>query len=605
PTVHHFVLTVPRKDVGGKNSSNPQASIHNAPIRRDGGGDKGNRSSRGAGGSGGGGAGRDGRRGSFPLAVDRKNNLVLHAACATVWRRVETDGAASGNAAANNTDGDVSTTGTVAYLPRCVCAMSFDPLFDTLRAVALARGGFAEEGRTLMLDGGGGRGGGGGTGGNRLAPLHGLGGSGPGRSSSKHDASVDAGADAPKSKAAEWGLGDAATLQAPPFPLPILFPPSAGPGSGPVVGTLKGKTGLTADALSALSAPPPPPALLQSISAPESAGWGGEGSSGRGSGSVGGGGWSTFGLPPLMPLDHPVEPLFQALSADNVLTALSALICERPVVVTCSVRSLLSVAVCSLKALLHPLGWHHAYAPLLPAAEVVPFWKAKLSLDRKNAASQVHAQSPARIAPPNWRGKGRCTEPPSPPVNESPERHRGSSQTAFLVGLDADLVEMAVARGAVGKRRGGSGGKKGWVWGVRSTDSCMLSVDESETDKAGITTTKPSSAVLEGVRCMLSQSVHVDLDHDEITWPTQDPATPRSSSDPAGANGPAQQQQQQSRRESVSADNDQGGVFGTVAVAGNRGGAPPAWPAEAAWRARRVMQAILFPEFQTFDAVSI
>lgn len=378
PTVHHFVLTVPRKDVGGKNSSNPQASIHNAPIRRDGGGDKGNRSSRGAGGSGGGGAGRDGRRGSFPLAVDRKNNLVLHAACATVWRRVETDGAASGNAAAkstmaesnargvgpnvSNTDGDVSTTGTVAYLPRCVCAMSFDPLFDTLRAVALARGGFAEEGRTLMLDGGGGRGGGGGTGGNRLAPsaapssrrgsavststissfgsasswssLHGLGGSGPGRSSSKHDASVDAGADAPKSKAAEWGLGDAATLQAPPFPLPILFPPSAGPGSGPggpglsgfgggaglygpwpagVVGTLKGKTGLTADALSALSAPPPPPALLQSISAPESAGWGGEGSSGRGSGSVGGGGWSTFGLPPLMPLDHPVEPLFQVL----------------------------------------------------------------------------------------------------------------------------------------------------------------------------------------------------------------------------------------------------------------------------------------------------
>lgn len=53
-----------------------------------------------------------------------------------------------------------------------------------------------------------------------------------------------------------------------------------------------------------------------------------------------------------------------------MLLALSALMCERPVLVTCSVRSLLSVAVSSLKALLHPLGWHHAYAPLLPAAEV-------------------------------------------------------------------------------------------------------------------------------------------------------------------------------------------------------------------------------------------
>lgn len=32
------------------------------------------------------------------------------------------------------------------------------------------------------------------------------------------------------------------------------------------------------------------------------------------------------------------------------------------------------MSVSSLKALLHPLGWHHAYAPLLPAAEVVYFF---------------------------------------------------------------------------------------------------------------------------------------------------------------------------------------------------------------------------------------
>ncbi|CAN0520726.1 unnamed protein product, partial [Ectocarpus sp. 8 AP-2014] len=70
-------------------------------------------------------------------------------------------------------------------------------------------------------------------------------------------------------------------------------------------------------------------------------------------------------------LYYSVTNISQALSSDNVLLALSALMCERPVLVTCSVRSLLSVAVSSLKALLHPLDWHHAYAPLLPAAEVI------------------------------------------------------------------------------------------------------------------------------------------------------------------------------------------------------------------------------------------
>lgn len=75
---------------------------------------------------------------------------------------------------------------------------------------------------------------------------------------------------------------------------------------------------------------------------------------------------------------HGTRRLRQALSADNVLLALSALLCERPVVVTCSVRSLLSLGVCSLKALLHPLGWHHVYAPLLPATEVLGRRKAPL-----------------------------------------------------------------------------------------------------------------------------------------------------------------------------------------------------------------------------------
>ncbi|CAN0482437.1 unnamed protein product, partial [Laminaria digitata] len=143
-------------------------------------------------------------------------------------------------------------------------------------------------------------------------------------------------------------------------------------------------------------------------------GGGGWGWRGGGEGGGGGGGeemeegWSSFGLPPLVPLDHPVEPLFQALSADNVLLALSALLCERPVLVTCSVRSLLSLAVSSLKALLHPLGWHHAYSPLLPAAELVSFWKSKVALDKRTALFQGRSGSPPRLTPQQWGGgRGR------------------------------------------------------------------------------------------------------------------------------------------------------------------------------------------------------
>ncbi|CAN0549533.1 unnamed protein product, partial [Ectocarpus sp. 12 AP-2014] len=172
---------------------------------------------------------------------------------------------------------------------------------------------------------------------------------------------------------------------------------------------------------------------------------------GGGSGDRIAGGLSAFGLPPLVPLDHPVEPLFQALSSDNVLLALSALMCERPVLVTCSVRSLLSVAVSSLKALLHPLDWHHAYAPLLPAAEVVPFWRSKVALDKKTALNHGRSGSPPRITPGSWGASGRGGRgspgggggpPPTPRVRATP----------FLVGLDGELVRMAM-------RKGGSSGK--------------------------------------------------------------------------------------------------------------------------------------------------
>lgn len=269
-------------------------------------------------------------KGSFPLAIDRENNLVLHAACATVWRKLERrdeeeEDATTEKKYKGKRGGKGELIETTAYVPRCVCALSFDPLFDTLRAVALARGGFPEEGRALMLggvgDGAGGRslpGGGGGA-------------------------------------TVQWGLGDAATLQAAPPPLPIISAPLAPP--APTLPTIfapatrvarspTGRRGIGAGAGTAAGGggglPARAPPLVLAISAAESTGGWSVESEGDSSvwsiGTVEMGAkaaakeaaraaareaeegkrsgmepdrWSSFGLPPLVPLDHPVEPLFQ------------------------------------------------------------------------------------------------------------------------------------------------------------------------------------------------------------------------------------------------------------------------------------------------------
>lgn len=352
--MHHFVLTVPRKHADASPSGSPTRTGGGVGGRREG-------SAPGGGGGGGGGSNtrnnikkglrggvRDGKRGPFPLAVDKENNLVLHAACATVWRRVDTPPAGDGGGGKKKVGSTSATTGadigagsdddgsgagsgnpaTVAYLPRCVCAMSFDPLFDTLRAVALARGGFPEAGRALMVgtggsegSGGGGVAGSGGGGGGTTAMTTVRSGNTGGSALSGGKIRVKTGGvpatgKADARKVAKWGLGDAATLQAAPFPLPIFFPPSGPAAVGPRWPGVPeaGSSPLTPASLKALPQQAPIPArptLVQTASAPESVGgWRSE-AAGSGSGSVGGGGWSSFGLAPLMPLDHPVEPLFQ------------------------------------------------------------------------------------------------------------------------------------------------------------------------------------------------------------------------------------------------------------------------------------------------------
>lgn len=281
------------------------------------------------------------------MAVDRSSNIVLHGSCSTVWHKVEDGG---GSFSSDEEDSDDSSSGdpgaaaaTTAYVPRCVCALSFDPLFDTLRAVALARGGYPEAGRALMVGGGGGEGGTGGgrgAGGTGGEPAAAAGQDDHGRSSSsgggrsKDEAGKVAGGvgavdeeEGSKEGSLEWGLGDTATLKAGRPPLPILPPPP--PGQGPTLPTLFAPSTVR-DAPGSggrgerLDVPP----LVQSISAPDSMGWSSAGEGGwsteeegtrqeqapgpgRGATTPGAGGWSSFGLPPLVPLDHPVEPLFQ------------------------------------------------------------------------------------------------------------------------------------------------------------------------------------------------------------------------------------------------------------------------------------------------------
>lgn len=333
-------------------------------------------------------------KGAFPLAIDRQSNIVLHAACSTVWRKVQDP---SGNAKDDNVTSSTSssslsrTTSTPArggstaaaaaaagpgqggkagsglrgeiaamYVPRCVCALSFDPLFDTLRAVALARGGFPEAGRALMLEGTGtaggvgrkmtgavsanpdgsrpdrnsstdrkysndldGRGGVSGAGG--VPTGGGDFGAGGIRSSRIRDGQMVAPRAGTYENAdrvsqeyrargpVQWGLGDAATLQAAPLPLP-LWPPTEQP-PGPTLSTVFAPSIAASPAAGSSAGGAYMPAstahraaLVRSISAPDSTG----GWSVDEEGGVGGrGAWSSFGLPPLVPLDHPVEPLFQ------------------------------------------------------------------------------------------------------------------------------------------------------------------------------------------------------------------------------------------------------------------------------------------------------
>lgn len=99
-----------------------------------------------------------------------------------------------------------------------------------------------------------------------------------------------------------------------------------------------------------------------------------------------------------------------------------------------------------------------------------------------------------------------------------------------------------------------------------------------------------------------AQSVHVDLDHDEVTWPPLPAAIAASPTEPKKG-----QEGETPGSPGFGSEGEGAGATGGAGEAEGGGGVgpPPVWPEEAARRARRVVQSIMFPEFDSFDVVRL
>lgn len=95
--------------------------------------------------------------------------------------------------------------------------------------------------------------------------------------------------------------------------------------------------------------------------------------------------------------------------------------------------------------------------------------------------------------------------------------------------------------------------------------------------------------------------MHVDLDHDDITWPPPQAPDPPPAEE-GGRGGTAKTDSLGSGKERKKGGEEAAGAHATGEQGGGVG-APPVWPEEAARRARRVVQSTLFPDFETFDVV--
>ncbi|KAJ1439695.1 DENN domain-containing protein, partial [Ochromonadaceae sp. CCMP2298] len=68
--------------------------------------------------------------------------------------------------------------------------------------------------------------------------------------------------------------------------------------------------------------------------------------------------------------DVSLLPLFDALGVDRFFKLLSALLCERRVVVVAEDAGVLSGAVLAAASMLHPFHWHHTLIPILPEQQL-------------------------------------------------------------------------------------------------------------------------------------------------------------------------------------------------------------------------------------------
>ncbi|CAM9839424.1 unnamed protein product, partial [Chrysoparadoxa australica] len=109
PTMHHFVVSVPKRASSGSSSHQRHASSTNpkSPV-------------------GGSPAGRGRLRKPLPSVVDESTNLIMNGTCLTTW------------SPSTGVKDDPTGQAKVVYIPSCTCALTFAPLFDTLRMIVLS-----------------------------------------------------------------------------------------------------------------------------------------------------------------------------------------------------------------------------------------------------------------------------------------------------------------------------------------------------------------------------------------------------------------------------------------------------------------------------------
>ena len=154
---------------------------------------------------------------------------------------------------------------------------------------------------------------------------------------------------------------------------------------------------------------------------------------------------TTCSLPPPLVRSLPQHvdasflPLFQALSPETLLKAVTAILLERPVILKSSCRSLTMLASEGLRRLIYPFAWLQPYQPLLPVGGICSFWdEIRTRAGGRTWFDYAFEEDGLDDSMVGARG-GR--ESLAEPMSAS---STGRQVPGFLVGLEACIVEAAL-----------------------------------------------------------------------------------------------------------------------------------------------------------------